>query len=179
LDDYRKELQEVLTKFEQNLTQFRVGRATPDVLNDIKVKTDNDPFTPLKRLATISSRGANTLMVNVHEEVNVKNTEKALSLWGVPLSITPERENNQLTLVFPKVTKEIREETIKQARRKADETKTKIRKIRQESIDSLKKEELSDDEEGMVRNDIQSVMNKSMEKLETILHKKEQEINSN
>ena len=79
-DNYTKDLNHRMDKsletYKHNISSVRAGRATPDLLNQIKVEAYND-MMPLNQVATISAPDSTTLAVQVWDKENIAKIGRA------------------------------------------------------------------------------------------------------
>ena len=130
---------EVLKK---DLATIRTGRATPGLIEHIKVEYAGVP-TPLNQLASISTPGARFLVIQPWDKTGIHNIEKAILTSD--LGLNPTSDGNAIRINIPPLSEERRQELIKVARAKAEKEKVVIRNLRHEAMDELKKMEKSKD----------------------------------
>jgi ribosome recycling factor len=168
-------MESIMTKFKQSLSILRVGRAVPSFLDAVVVNAYGAP-TPLKALAQVTVKGPQLLVVNVHDTGLLKSVEKAIN--GAGLGVSTSIENNSVHVPLPKPTREYRDELIKQASRKAEETKAALRQARQTAMNELKKANLPQDDNERGKQRIQKQLDDVMGITTQLLKEKETEINT-
>ncbi|PVV04295.1 hypothetical protein BB560_001203 [Smittium megazygosporum] len=120
-----------------SLASFNVGRANPSILSKISVSLSNSHDKVfLNKLADITIKDAQTLLVIPFEDESLKDIERAIR--NVDLGLNPVKENNILKVLIPRQSNEAREKASKELKRLAEIVKVKIRKHRQNENKLLK-----------------------------------------
>jgi ribosome recycling factor len=120
------------------LKAFRTGRASPGLVEHIKVEYYGTP-TPIKSLATISAPQVDTLVVKPFDPASVKDIEKAIRISD--LSIAPIVEGKIIRLNIPPLSEERRKQLVNQAKHTGEQTKIGLRNIRRDANKHLEKEQ--------------------------------------
>ena len=181
LDELYLEMEEGTEKsvnvLRKELAKVRTGRATPAVLDSVRVDYYHVP-TPLNRLATISVPDARLIVVQPWEKGIIQDVEKAIASAG--LGLNPVSDGNVIRLPIPPLNEERRRELARQVRKMAEDTKIAIRNIRRDFNDRIKKGEKSKDipEDDMHRalEGIQKITDEYISKVDDLLANKEKEI---
>lgn len=180
-----KEIQEnAKTKMEksasllaQELAKLRTGRASPALLDGIKVEYYGSTL-PLNQVASISIPEPRLMVIQPWDKNALPEIEKAL--YKSPIGLTPNNDGSVIRLTIPPLTTERREELVKLAQRLAEDAKVAVRNIRREANSEIKKEEkgkkISEDEAYKSQERIQKITDEYIEKIDDILEKKEKEI---
>jgi ribosome recycling factor len=119
----------------RELATIRTGRATPALIDHIKVEYAGVP-TPLNQLASISTPGVRLLVIQPWDKSSLSNIEKAI--LKSDLGLNPASDGNVIRINIPPLSEERRQELIKVARGKVEREKIVIRNIRREAMDELK-----------------------------------------
>ncbi|MDD2211445.1 MAG: ribosome recycling factor [Clostridia bacterium] len=169
-----KKTTEVLRK---EFSAMRAGRANPALLEKIKVEYYG-ALTPLNQLANISAPEPRLLTVQPWDKSVLAEVEKAI--LKSDLGLNPSNDGNLLRIAIPQLTEERRQELVKTAKKKAEESKVGIRNIRREANDNIKRvekdKEISEDEAKKRQEEIQKVTDQYIEEVERVLAIKEKEI---
>jgi ribosome recycling factor len=177
MDDLELRMTLSLDSYNNNLTSVRTGRATPDLLNQIKVEIYND-FMPLNQLANISVQDGNLLIVQPWDKASVSAVEKAIKTSN--LGVNPAIDGNVIRVPIPKLSEERRVELSKVCANYAEQAKVSIRNIRRDILDKLKKQqknsEISEDELRDFSDNIQKNTDSYINKIEESLLRKKEEI---
>ncbi len=179
LDVMKEKMEKVIRNLEENYQEVRAGRANPAILNKIQVEYYGAP-TPLNQVASISVPEARLIVIQPWDKSILSQVEKAIEIAGI--GIHPVNDGQLIRLVFPELTEERRKEIVKDIKKTAEEAKVSIRNIRRDEMDeaknSLKKNEISEDEERSLEEKIQKATDENVAKIDEIFSKKESEIMS-
>tara|TARA_B100000579_G_scaffold437774_1_gene468934 strand:- start:2188 stop:2739 length:552 start_codon:yes stop_codon:yes gene_type:complete len=158
------------------LSQIRTGRASTNVLDNIKVDYYGTP-TPLKNIAHVSTPDAQLLLVQPFDPSSLEIIEKAITLSDTGL--VPNNDGNVIRINVPVLTEERRKELAKVAHKFGEDGKISIRNIRRDANDQLKKEKdsgLSEDNLKRALDNTQELTDKYIKKIDEILVAKEKDI---
>lgn len=177
LDDYESRMQKSLDSLLEDYTTIRAGRANPHVLDKLTVDYYGTP-TPLQSVANISVPEARMIQIQPWEANLVKDIEKAILTSD--LGITPNNDGKIIRLIFPELTEERRKELAKDVKKKAENAKVAVRNIRRDANDLVKKNqkanEISEDEGKQLEDEIQSLTDKYIKKVDDTMENKTTEI---
>ncbi len=138
LTQVRAKMDKAVQTLRQELNGVRAGRASPALLERIRVDYYGSP-TPVQQLATISAQDARTLVIQPWDRNAVSLIEKAIQKSD--LGLTPQTEGGVIRLNLPQLTAERRNELIRQVRRMAEEQRVAIRNLRREAKELMEREE--------------------------------------
>jgi len=181
LNEVKKECKEKMDKVIDSLNSefagIRSGRANPKLLDKIMVEAYGQSM-PLNQVATISVPEARLIVVEPWDKSLLGNVEKAIHKSD--LGINPINDGKIIRLAIPPLTEERRKEYVKQAKSIAEDRKTAIRNIRREVNDKIKKEEkssnISEDESKRFQDEVQTITDSYIEKIDNVTDAKEKEI---
>ena len=165
-----------VTHFDKELQKVRAGKASPQMLDGIKVDYYGNP-TPIDQVANVNTPDAHQIVIQPWERNMLPVIEKAI--LAANIGVTPQNNGEFIRLVIPAPTEERRKELVKKAKQDAEQTKVAIRNIRRTANDEAKK--LKDDgvEEDAIKKlegDIQKATDEAITKVEKIMEAKEKEI---
>jgi len=176
-NDAEARMEKAIKTFKGDLATLRAGRATPALVEKIKVDYYG-VMTPLNQMANISAPEPRLLIIQPWDVNALNEIEKAI--LKSDLGITPNSDGKVIRLVIPRLTEERRQELVKVVRRKAEECRIAIRNIRRDKNDKIKemekKGEISEDDFRRAQNEIQKITDKYIDKVDEIVGKKEKEI---
>ncbi len=135
LRNIEEKMQTSVEALKRELATIRTGRATPALIEHIKVEYAGVP-TPLNQIAGISAPGARLLVIQPWDRGSIHNIEKAI--LQSDLGLNPTSDGSVMRLDIPPLTEERRQELIKIVRRRVEERKIAIRNLRREAADKLK-----------------------------------------
>lgn len=162
---------------ERELATIRTGRATPVLIEHIKVEYAGVPV-PLNQIAGISAPEARLLVIQPWDKSSIRNIEKAI--MQSDLGLTPTSDGNVIRLSIPLLTEERRQELIKMVRKRVEEGKVTLRNLRHEAMSELKEMEknkdISQDEHKHAMNQLQKIIDSFAAEAERIGQNKEAEL---
>ena len=177
LDDTKRGMEKSLNSLDLAFKRIRTGRASPDLLDDIRVDY-YETLTPITQLANISVEDAKTLAIVPWEKSVVQDIEKAI--MESDLGLNPATSGDTIRVILADLTEETRKEFIKKARSETEITKVSIRSIRREGNSQLKEflkeKEISEDEERQGEDEIQKLTDMFVRKADEALANKEKDL---
>lgn len=177
IKEAKEKMKKSLEKIEEELKKMRTGKASPALLEEIKVDYYGVP-TPVNQLATVSVAEERTLVIKPWDKSLLPAIEKAII--ASDLGLTPMNDGNVIRLVFPSPTTEQREKWVKKAKEIVEEGKIAIRNIRRDILKKIKEEQkngnISEDDAKRLENEVQKVTDEFIEKLDEVFELKRKEI---
>ena len=177
---YLSEAEESMQKSVQHtsveLGKIRAGKASPAMVEDLKVEYYG-AMTPISQVANVSAPDARTLVIKPWEKNLVPAVGKAIK--NSDLGLNPLHEADCIRLNVPPLTEERRRDLVKQAKSESEAGKVRIRTIRKDVNDSLRKllkEGASEDEVKDAETKVQKLTDAHIVKIDEMLSKKEAEI---
>ena len=174
LEDKMKKCVENLSK---NFSAIRAGRANPAILDRVKVDYFGSK-TSINQLAAVSVSDARILVISPWDQSTISLIEKAINM--AEIGINPTSDGKVIRLTFPQLTKERREEIVKEVNSLKEQAKVSIRNVRREGLDelkSLKKNKIfNDDEIKIEEKNIQTLVDEYIDNIEKLSKVKEKEI---
>ena len=175
--DAEKKMQKSIELLRHELTNIRTGRATPALVEHIKVEYAGVP-TPLNQLAGVSVPGARLLVIQPWDRSSIHSIEKAI--LKSDLGLTPINDGHVIRLSIPPLTAERRQELVKVVRKRVEEKKIVIRNLRREAMDELKglekNKDISQDEHKHAQIQIQKLTDSAIADAEQVGRDKEAEL---
>lgn len=170
-------MKKALTALQHELMGIRTGRASPSLLEGIKVEYYGS-VVPLQQVATIAVPEARMITIQPWEKQTISVIEKAI--LKSDLGLTPASDGHVVRLPIPPLTEERRKDLVKVVKRMAEESRVAVRNIRRDANAALKeaekKGEIPEDESHKAQDDIQELTDKYIDLVDESLEKKEQEI---
>lgn len=161
----------------REFSNIRTGRATPAILDSVKVEAYGSDMT-ITALASVAVEDARMLRITPWDATVTKSIEKAIQTSDLGLSVTVDDKG--LRVVFPDLTSDRRASFIKLAKQKLEDAKISMRGEREKvlkDIDKQEKEgEISEDEKFRLKTELQKILDDSARVLEELFVKKEKEI---
>lgn len=175
--DAESRMQKAVDAVNRELAQVRTGKATPKMLDGIKVEYYGT-LTPLNQVASISSPDPKLLVVQPWEQTVIPDIVKAIQ--KADLGLNPIAEGNLVRLPVPALNEERRQEMVKLVKKLGEDGKVAIRNIRRDDNDKLKKaekdSEITEDDLKLGQKQIQELTDKYIEKISEMIDLKEKEL---
>ena len=177
MEDADERMAKSIEALQQAFARIRTGRASPNLLDDIKVDYYGAP-TPLAQVANITVEDARSLLISPWEKNMIPVIEKAI--MKSDLGLTPASNADVIRLPMPPLTEESRKGLTKQARAEAENGRIAIRNIRRDANSTvkelLKEKEISEDEERKAEDSIQKLTDRFVGRVDTLLAEKESDL---
>lgn len=177
LSDGRRRMEGAVEALRAELGSVRTGRASTALLDRIYV----DYYgvrTPLNQLANVAAPEYRLLTITVYDKSSVDSVVKALQ--ESDLNLNPNVDGNVIRLNIPPLTEERRNELVRVVRGMTEDGRVAVRNVRRDVIQDLKElkneGEVSEDEERRAEEEVQKLTDQYVEKLNELLHHKEEEI---
>lgn len=163
---------------EEKLQSIRTGQANVQQYEHISVNYYGTP-TPLNQVGSITVPEPRLVVIQPWDANIISDIEKAI-MNSSNLSGTPQSDGTRIRINVPPLTDETRQQSIKQAKEIAEESKVSIRNIRREANDKLKKlehdSEISQDDLKHHEHTTQEMTNDITQLIQEQVDKKEKEI---
>ena len=177
LKDGKSRMEDVITATKKTFAGVRTGRANPALLDRIVVPYYGTP-TPLNQMASISIPEPRLLVITPWDKTSLKDIEKAILTSD--LGLVPTNDGTVIRISIPTLTEERRKELARLIRKDAEELRVRVRNIRRELNDTVKKMEksgdISEDDSRRVQDEIQKMTDKYIGEIDELLEAKEKEI---
>jgi ribosome recycling factor len=174
IKEYETKMNGVIEHLENELSKIRTGRANPKMLDGVMVEMYGNP-TPIAHAATISVPDAQQLMIKPFDPSQLDAIERGIN--EANLGINPTNDGENIRINVPALTEETRKGLAKDVKAVGEEHKVRIRTIRQDANNFVKKsDDFSDDEKKGYENDIQDLTNNFNKKIDEVVKKKEEDV---
>ena len=174
MSELEVKMDKTIESMRQSFITIRTGRASPDLLNKIKVELYGS-LLPIKQTASIHVQDSNVLVIQPFDRTTIGSIDKAIVKSD--LGVNPVNDGVALRITIPPLTEERRKDLDKMVKKMAEEARIAIRNIRREAIDKIKKEKVgSEDEQKRHETEIQKTTEKFIASVEDLLKYKEKEI---
>ena len=177
LKDVEQRMIGAVEAYQAELAKLRTGRASLALVDGITVDYYGSQ-TPLNQVAALSVPDPTTIAIAPWEPKVLAEVEKAIlrSIMG----LTPNNDGKVVRLNIPALTEERRKELAKVAHDVAETSRNEIRQIRRDGNDRIKKlegeKEISEDQMHDGQEQVQKLTDTYVEKINSILKKKEEEV---
>jgi ribosome recycling factor len=177
IEKIKPELEKVLKFFERELVKIRTSRASPALVEDIKVECFGQKF-PLKQLGTITVPEPRQILIQPWDNSYLEPIFNALSKSN--LGISPVVEKNFIRISLPSLSEEYRKDLLTLLAQKIEEAKRTIRHWRQIAWDEIQEAfqagEIREDDKYKGKDKLQELVNEYNEKIEEMAERKKKEI---
>lgn len=181
IENYIKELEPKLDKainyLVEELASIHTGRASTSLVDNIMVDVYGSK-QEIKQLASIMIPEARQIAIQPWDRTVVSAIEKAIR--DSDMGFNPVNTGDMIRINIPELTQERRQEFVKVAKEKAEETRVAVRNNRQDSINAIKKAkndgQIGEDEMYRGEAEVQKVVDRYNKKIEEILSTKEKEL---
>ncbi|MBL7159142.1 ribosome recycling factor [Candidatus Microgenomates bacterium] len=179
LPEIREKMGKALEVLEEDLGTIRSGRATPSLVENIKISCYNGTQTlKLLELATITTQDGRTLLVAPFDSSVIEEIEKGI--LSSNLGLTPAVDGTLIRVTIPPLSEERRREYLKLAKAKLEGGRIMIRQIRKEVMMRIRRsaesDETNEDEKKHLEDQVQEVTNEVNSKIEMMGKRKEEEL---
>ncbi len=175
--DAQERMDKSISALKSQLSKIRTGRAHPSLLDGIQVSYYGAD-TPLKQIANVIAEDSRTLALTVFDKSATQAVEKAIVQSD--LGLNPMSAGTTIRIPMPALTEERRKDLIKVVRAEAEQGRVAIRNIRRDANSDikelLKEKEISEDESRAAEENIQSLTNDFIKKVDDTLAVKEKEL---
>jgi len=176
-ESMNSKMDKAIASFQKELNRLRTGRASPALLEGIRVDYYGTP-TPIQQTAAVTIPESRLIVIQPWDKSMIENISKAIQKANLGLS--PSSDGNVIRIAIPPLTEERRKDLVKIVKKMGEESKISIRNIRREANEALKQLEkdkkLSEDESHRAMDDVQKATDKKIKDVDGILEEKQKEI---
>jgi ribosome recycling factor len=173
IDTAKEAMNNAIAHLEKELRSIRAGKASPAMLTTVMVDYYGAQ-TPLGQVANVNTPDARTLSIQPWEKNMLQPIEKAIQIAN--LGLNPMNNGDVIMINVPPLTEERRKGLAKQAKAEAEHAKVGVRNARKDANNEIKKTDVSDDMKKNSEEDVQTLTNTFVKKIDDILSVKEKEI---
>jgi ribosome recycling factor len=177
LFDTEERMEKAANVFRDELRGLRTGRATPALVDSIRVEYYGSP-TPLKQLAQISTPDPQQIVIRPFDQGCLKDIEKAIR--SSDLGMSPNNDGKLIRLTVPPMSGEQRQKMVTRIKKLAEEAKVAIRNVRRDGNKHFetaeKNKEMTEDERDQGKEEVQNLTKKFEDKVAEMTDKKSKEV---
>jgi ribosome recycling factor len=176
LDEANDSMSKTIDHLEFELTKIRAGKASPAMLDGVKVDYYGAP-TQLKNIANVNTPDARTITVQAWEKHMLDPISKAII--EANLGLNPQNNGDIIIISVPMLTEERRKELTKRSHVEGENAKVSIRTARKDALDFIKqaqKDGLPEDEAKTGETRVQELTDKYNKRVEEIVASKDRDI---
>jgi len=161
LMDTEDRMDKALGVLKNNLAGIRTGRATPGLLDSVKV-TIYGSQTPLKQLASVGAPEPQQLVIRPFDSSTIKEIEKAIV--ASELGLNPQSDGRIIRINIPPLSTDVRKKLVARIKDLSEESRVSIRNVRRDSnkaVDTAEKDKtISEDDRDRAKESIQELTKK-------------------
>ncbi len=173
----RSRMEKVLADLQGEMAQFRTGRASINLLDNVRVDYYGSPV-PLNQVAQLHVPEPALITVQPWDTSTIREIEKAIR--QADLDLNPSNDGKIVRVPIPPLTEERRRDLAKKLSHFAEERRVVLRNLRRDANDQLKKlskdKLISGDEERQALELVQKLTDSQIAKLDQVAKAKEKEI---
>lgn len=158
-------------------SSIHTGKASPSMVENIKVEAYGSTVN-LKEVAAITTPDARSISIQAWDKSVVKDIASAIQKANVGL--TPRIDGGLIRCPIPELSRDRRQELVKTTHTMSEEGKVRIRAIRRDVLDALKKDQksgkISEDDLKRLEKEVQTQTDKHIEAVSKHLADKEKEL---
>lgn len=176
VEEINESMQHALSHLEKEFHKFRTSKASPQMLEGVKVDYYGTPSS-VDKIANINTPDARTIIVQPWEKTMLNPLAKAI--LDANLGFNPQNNGEFLRIQVPPLTEDRRREMVKKAKAEAEIAKVAIRNIRRTAVEDAKKLEkvgVSEDDIKVLEKEIQHITDSYIVQADKILEHKEKDI---
>lgn len=159
------------------IATVRTNKATTSLLDGIRVEYYGS-HVPLQQVASVSAPETRLLVIQPWERAALPEIVKAIQRSD--LGLNPVDDGSVIRLTLPTLTEERRKDLVKVLGKMIEDGRVRVRTIRREMNDELKKQErehkISEDDSKKTQAEIQKLHDKYISLLDDLFHKKQAEV---
>ncbi len=177
LSDIKRRMDGAIETLRKEFQGLRTGRASVNLLDPVMVEAYGNP-TPLTQVGTVGAPEPRLLTVTVWDKGMVKSVEKAIRESG--LGLNPSSDGTLIRIPLPDLNQERRQELSKLAGKYAEQAKVSVRNVRRDGMEMLKRQEkdgdITQDEHRRWSDEVQTLTDNHIKRIDEALQTKEKEI---
>ena len=163
----------------QEFAGIRTGKASPSLVEGIDIHVASyGSSMKLKQLAMITTPEPRLIVVQPFDPSTTQDIERGLK--ESKLGINPNVDGKNIRLPIPELSEERRRDLVKVVKSMAEDSRVRVRGIRKEGIDKLKKlekeKEITEDDLRRLEKEVQGLTDASVKQIDEQVSAKEKEI---
>ena len=170
-------MEKALDVFRNELKGLRTGRATPALLDTVRVDYYGSP-TPVKQIANISTPDPQSILIKPFNVADLKEIEKAIR--STDLGLSPNNDGKAIRLSIPSMSGDRRNKMVKKVKELGEAAKVACRNIRRDGNKHFEVAEkdatLSEDDAAKGKDDVQGMLKSHESKIDELSAAKTKEI---
>ncbi len=175
IDQTRAKMAKVIEVLKNDLSTVRTGRATPALVENIVIASyGGTQRLKVVELAHVASLDPQTLTITPYDQTIIGEIQKGIQEANVGLS--PVIDGVLVRISIPPLSEERRKELVHLIGQKLEGGKIQVRQVRHDGMNDIKKEDFPEDELERFEKEIQKATDDTMNEIEALGVKKEEEL---
>lgn len=174
---FKDQMQKAFNYLENEFKGLQLGRASTVLVENITVSTSYGDMK-LPQIAHITILDNQTLKIEPWDKKECASITKAI--YDAELWVTPQNESSHVMIKIPPLTQERRTEISKRVKVMGEETKAKIRVVRQDAMKTTKKllenKEISENENKVNEGNVEDLTKEFNNKIDNLVSAKSEEV---
>lgn len=175
--DAEGRMEKALDKLRNDLKGLRTGRASPAMLDGIRVEYYGSP-TPVNQIANVSCPDPSSILIKPFAGDDLKEIEKAIR--SSDLGLAPNNDGKVIRLNVPAMSGDQRKKMAQHIKKLAEEQKVSCRNVRRDANKALEQSEkdgeIAEDELNKQKEKVQGLLKTYEGKIDELASKKEKEV---
>jgi ribosome recycling factor len=173
LNDAQARMKKAVDHTLHEFSAIHTGKATPAMVESVMVEAYGS-MQPLKSCAAISTPDARLIQIQPWDASLIKAIISGIQ--AANLGFNPVPDGKVIRIPLPDMSRERRQEFVKNAHRLAEEGRVHVRNVRRDALETSKKAKLPEDESKRLEKDVQDATEKAIAEINTHLAHKEKEL---
>lgn len=171
-------MERIITRFISDLSNIVVGKASTDMFNNVMINA-NGAKVSVSECGQVTLKSPTKMSISVFDPALTNMIANTIRDSGFGVNPTVEGSNS-ISMTIPKPSKETRDNLVKISSKAGDKAKIDIRQVRKEGLDTLKKikSSISEDITRKLTKEIDTLVEKKVEKITKLQKDKDNEISN-
>lgn len=177
MKDAEERMEKALDVFRNDLKSARTGRASPGMLDALRVDYYGSP-TPIKNIASVTCPDAQSIVIKPYQTDDLKEIEKTIR--SSDLGLAPNNDGKVIRLSIPAMSGDQRKKIVAQIKKQAEAAKVSCRNIRRDGNkhfdDAEKAKTMTEDDRDKGKTKMQDLLKSYEGKVDALATAKEKEV---
>jgi ribosome recycling factor len=173
LTDAQAKMKKAVDHTLHEFSSIHTGKATPTMVESVMVEAYGSMMR-LKECAAITTPDARLIQIQPWDVALTKSIAKGIQ--EANLGFNPIIDGKLIRIPLPEMSRERRQEFVKTANRLAEEGRVHVRNVRRDSLETVKKAKLPEDDAKRLEKDIQAATDASIKSINDHLAHKEKDL---
>ncbi|HUG41410.1 MAG TPA: ribosome recycling factor [Longimicrobiales bacterium] len=173
----REHMDAAVDAMRREFSSVRTGKATPALLDTVRVDAYGSKM-PLNQVATINTPEPRLMVVQPWDKSLMGEIERGIQ--GSGLGLNPSNDGNVIRVPIPPLSEERRKDMVRLLHKMAEEGKISVRHARQEANKEIKQREhdheISEDEARRQQEQVQTITDEYVARIDELMKVKEAEV---